>query len=380
MRILGKGITGKSIKNLYQNSSLYDEKNIDDFDVNSNELTVISPGISPFHYFVKNSKNIISEYDLLLNLDNTPLSIWISGTNGKSTTTKMAQKLLSKYNSSMGGNIGIPLASMNRKSDIWILETSSFTLHYTNKVSPNIYVLLPVNQDHISWHGSFEKYKKSKLKAMDNMSESEIAIIPKEFEYYPTMAKKIVYESSDDLCNIFSINKSKINFKEPFLLDAILSLCISSILFDEIDYKVINEYEIDEHTLEEVYDFKNRLWINDSKATNIISAIHVIKGFNNVRWILGGMLKEYNTVKFSFNFKHIMYYYILDKNYRKFLYFLLKNNANLSFHNNLFGFNKVCSTFFKGVIVFAPGSSSKDQWKNFKERGVFFKNLIIKNN
>ena len=63
-----------------------------------------------------------------------------------------------------------------------ILETSSFTLHYTNKAKPNIYILLPISEDHISWHGSFKEYEKSKLKPLDNLIKSDIAIIPKIYE------------------------------------------------------------------------------------------------------------------------------------------------------------------------------------------------------
>jgi UDP-N-acetylmuramoylalanine--D-glutamate ligase len=251
-------------------------------------------------------------------------------------------------------------------------------------VSPNIYVLLPVNQDHISWHGSFEKYKKSKLKAMDNMSESEIAIIPKEFEYYPTMAKKIVYESSDDLCNIFSINKSKINFKEPFLLDAILSLCISSILFDEIDYKVINEYEIDEHTLEEVYDFKNRLWINDSKATNINATMSILDTFKNqkIYLILGGYDKGIDLeplIKKLSLIDNIELFFI-GLNFEKLLKLSLNYNLNYNICNEL---EKAVLKIDKkldinSICILSPAFSSLDQFISYKERGDLFKRFIKK--
>ena len=87
--------------------------------------------------------------------------IGITGTNGKTTTTQMCQYLLEKFDSCYGGNIGVPLSGLNKDKKIWILETSSFTLHYTKKAKPNIYILLPITEDHITWHGNFDEYKKA---------------------------------------------------------------------------------------------------------------------------------------------------------------------------------------------------------------------------
>jgi UDP-N-acetylmuramoylalanine--D-glutamate ligase len=147
LRILGCGKTAVAIKNLFPDSIMYDDENMSEFDINSDELTVVSPGIPPSNYLVQNTKNLISEYDLFLTSfcplrSVSPFSIWISGTNGKTTTTAMMQHLLEEKGSVCGGNIGTPLASLNQKANIWILETSSFTLHYTKRAKPNIYILL----------------------------------------------------------------------------------------------------------------------------------------------------------------------------------------------------------------------------------------------
>ena len=224
IRILGKGITALALKDKFPNATLYDDKDFENYDLQSEELTVVSPGIPPYNNMVLNSKNVVSDYDLFEDI--IPFSIWISGTNGKTTTTQMCQHLLKEYNSVCGGNIGIPLSSMDEKAPIWILETSSFTLHYTNKSKPNIYLLLPISEDHITWHGSFKEYQDAKLKPLTLMNENEIAIIPEEFKDIKTNAQVITYKNSDDLCEYFKIDKSKIKFKEPFLLDAILAMCV----------------------------------------------------------------------------------------------------------------------------------------------------------
>lgn len=381
LRILGRGITAQAIKNRFKDAVMYDDNNKDEYDINSDVLTVVSPGIPPNNYLVKNTKNLISDYDLFLDNSNVPFSIWISGTNGKTTTTQMCQHLLGKYKSEFGGNIGTPLASLCSDSKIWILESSSFTLHYTSNANPNLYILLPISEDHISWHGSFEEYKKSKLKPLDNMSDGEVAIIPKEFEGYETRAKKIVYNSSEDLCKIFNIDKTRIKFKEPFLLDAILSLCSSAILFDEINYDLINSFVIDKHKVEELYDSKNRLWINDSKATNIDATICAVESYKDkkIYLILGGDDKGANlTPMFEFLKSHEIEIFSIGSNSEKISELSAKYNIKNSVCKNLEEAVFLISLKHdnKSVAMLSPAASSLDQFNSYKDRGNQFKNLV----
>ena len=381
LRILGRGLTAQAVKDVYPNALMYDDENKDEFDIDSNELTVVSPGIPPSNYLVQNTKNLISDYDLFLSKKKVPFTIWISGTNGKTTTTQMTQHLLSGYKSQFGGNIGTPLAALNCDSKIWILESSSFTLHYTNNVSPNLYLLLPISEDHISWHGSFEEYKNSKLKPMDNMSDGEVAIIPKEFEDYETKAKKIVYESSKELCEIFNINQNDLKFKEPFLLDAILALGCSKILFDEINYDLINSFIIDKHKVEEFLDAKKRLWIDDSKATNIDATICALESYaeQKIYLILGGDDKGANLEPlFEKLQKFNVEIFSIGTNNDRVI--SLANNFNL----NCFS----CDILDKAVeeialkhdtstvAMLSPAASSLDQFTSYKQRGERFKELV----
>jgi UDP-N-acetylmuramoylalanine--D-glutamate ligase len=130
-----------------------DDKNIphkpfSDFDSTASSFQIPSPGIPPYEKVIKKAENLISEYDFFLSdtilKRKKPFSIWISGTNGKTTTTQMTNFLFNSNLVQAGGNIGIPLGEMDSEKKIWILETSSFTLHYTKVAKPNIYVLLPL--------------------------------------------------------------------------------------------------------------------------------------------------------------------------------------------------------------------------------------------
>ena len=73
IRILGKGITALALKDKFPNATLYDDNDFNQYDLNSNEFTVVSPGIPPYNNMVLNSKNLISDYDLFASV--MPFSI-----------------------------------------------------------------------------------------------------------------------------------------------------------------------------------------------------------------------------------------------------------------------------------------------------------------
>ncbi len=302
MTLFGYGITTKAIAQKFGNCKIYDDKfsalttdklgnsfhPSEEFNPDKMDLEITSPGIPPHHPLIQKAKHLVSEYDLFA--PDIPFSIWISGTNGKTTTTAMTQALLEEKGSIAGGNIGTPLANLDTNAPIWILETSSFTLHYTNIASPNLYILLPISPDHISWHGSFEAYEEAKLKPLRTMQEGEIAIIPERYADFPTKAMKITYQNAQDLAEYFQFDIEKITFHEPFLTDALLAMATKKILFDESDYETINQFEIGAHRMQKIYDHKNRLWINDSKATNPDATIAALSSYHDkkIYLILGG--------------------------------------------------------------------------------------------
>lgn len=379
IRILGKGITALALKDKFPNATLYDDNNFNEYDLNSKEYTVASPGIPPYNNMILNSKNLISDYDLFGSI--MPFSIWISGTNGKTTTTQMCQHLLSEYGSTYGGNIGVPLSHLDEKAPIWILETSSFTLHYTNNTKPNIYILLPISEDHITWHGSFAEYKNAKLKPLSLMNENDIAIIPDEFKNIKTDAHLITYKNSDDLCNHFGIEKNKIKFKEPFLLDAILAMTTRKIIFDEINYDLINEFIIDKHKVEEFKDFKNRLWIDDSKATNVDATINAIVPYKEkeIHIILGGDDKGTNLIPLFENIKELnITVYAIGTNSDKVTNYC--KDYNIKVENCLYLSVAVVNIDKNldenSVAMLSPAAASLDQFKSYAHRGDEFKKLV----
>ncbi|WP_419769069.1 MAG: UDP-N-acetylmuramoyl-L-alanine--D-glutamate ligase [Candidatus Marinarcus sp.] len=379
VRVLGKGITAQAVKENVDDVILYDETDFNLYDKASNDITIVSPGIPPYNPMILEANNLQSDYDFVS--DTMPYSIWISGTNGKTTTTQMLQHLLEKFGSVCGGNIGTAVCALNAEAKIWILETSSFTLHYTTKAKPNIYILLPISEDHISWHGSFEAYENAKLKAMDSMGEGEVAIIPFKYKDYPTQATKITYENSDDLIKFFNIEKNRIKFKEPFLMDAVLALCVTKVLFDEFDYDKINAFTIGEHKVEEFFDQQHRLWIDDSKATNIDATLAALQTYENrkIYLLLGGDDKGANLEPLFERLKNIeVEIFAIGKNEAKII--ALSEQFNLP----VFGcqilenaVKKMSKNHDKNsVAMLSPAAASLDQFTSYKHRGEEFKRLV----
>ena len=398
--LFGYGGTTKALAHKIKNVIFYDDKVVkpftdeegfkvkpsSEFDPRYSELEITSPGIPPYNELILKAQNLISEYDYFA--DVMPFSVWISGTNGKTTTTQMMQYLLKEHGSVEGGNIGVPLAKLDEKAPIWVLETSSFTLHYTNKAKPNLYVLLPLSPDHLSWHGDMQGYIDDKLKPVKMMKDGEIAIVPKAYKDSLTCkANVIFYEDENDLAKTLDIDLEKIKFKGVFLLDALLAVCVKKILFNKTDYEAINAFVIDPHRQEELHDAKGRLWVNDTKATNLDATIGALKRYKeqHIHLILGGDDKGVDlTQLFEFMKElHVKFpagisIYAIGSNQEKLLQ--LSSDFSLTckgcevLANAISEIDKHLAK--DEVALLSPAAASLDQFTSYAQRGDIFKELV----
>lgn len=351
------------------------------FDEKLSELEIPSPGFPPNHTLIKKAKNLQSEYDFFY--DAMPKSIWISGTNGKTTTTQMATHLLSRVGAVMGANVGFPLAELDLNAKIWILETSSFTLHYTHTAKPEIYALLPISADHLSWHGNFENYAKDKLSVLERMNECDIAILPEIYAKTPTKAYIISYKDEFDLAQKMNINIEKISFKSPFLLDAVMALSIEKILLDTLSYELLNHFVMEKNKLEELQDNQGRLWVNDTKATNENAVMAALKRYKDkkIHLIIGGDDKGVDlSTLFDFMKDFNIELYAIGVSTQKMLDYAVK--ANLKAHKCEFLENAVqeISKALKNneVALLSPACASLDQFSSYAQRGEKFKEYVSK--
>ena len=381
------------------------------FDPDASELEVTTPSLPPQHPLIQNAKNLLSEYDYFLGNEELvmsneqptdtdpeisvprsslfrysfakqkPFTVWISGTNGKTTTTQMLTYLLEKRGAVAGGNIGTPLAELSEDAPIWILETSSFTLHHTRTTSPDIYLLLPITPDHLDWHGTPEAYEVDKLRPLLTMKEGELALVPKGLNLPKTDAYVVEYDSDTFLCDYFGLDASRLHYRGAFLQDALLSLAITKVLFDETDYDLLNTFTRDAHRQEEFSDSQGRLWVNDSKATNLDATIQAIKDYSDrhIHLILGGddkgvdlsplftLLKELNLTLYSIGANS-------DKVRRLSERFDIDLKEAETLENAVTMIDKAHTK--ESVALLSPAAASFDQFSSYKHRGETFISLV----
>ena len=366
------------------------------FDPDASELEVTTPSLKPDHPLIRSAKHLLSEYDYILASEYSPLfgekssasperqkpfTIWISGTNGKTTTTQMLTHLLEKWGAVSGGNIGTPLAALDPDAPIWILESSSYTLHYTKTASPGIYLLLPITPDHLDWHGTEEAYESDKLRPLLTMREGELALLPGGLDLPGTDAFVVEYDSMEFIAEYFNIDPDKIDFKAAFLEDAMLALAITRVLFDEVDYDLINSFRLDANRQEEFHDAAGRLWVNDTKATNIDAAVQALKAYHDhhIHLIAGGDDKGVDLAPFFEAMQQFdLTLYTIGSNEEKQLALAKEHHID----------SKACHTLEEAVgeidkamkendvALLSPAAASFDQFKSYKHRGEVFKQSV----
>jgi len=349
------------------------------FDPQKSTLEVTTPSLKPDHPLIQKAKNLLSEYDYFAK--EMPFSIWISGTNGKTTTTQMLTHILEKRGALSGGNIGTPLADLDTGAPIWVLESSSFTLHHTHIASPDIYLLLPITPDHLDWHKTPEQYEADKLKPLLTMKEGELALVPKGLNLPKTDAYVVEYDSNEFITEYFKLDASKLNYKGAFLQDALLALAVTKVLFDETDYDLLNHFKRDAHRQEELKDSKGRLWVNDSKATNLDATLQAVKGYSDqhIHLILGGDDKgaDLNPLFKVMEALNLTLYTIGANNSRllelaKRYHIDAVDSKNIE--NAIDNIDKVHTA--QSVALLSPAAASFDQFKSYKHRGDTFMEFV----
>lgn len=163
------------------------------------DLAVVSPGISEFSDFFAAARNhaaeVIGEPEFAWR-ESPARWVAITGTNGKTTTTKLTAHLLAAggMDATAVGNIGTIITSQleNRATDNWfVAELSSFQLATTKYLRPRAAVLLNITPDHVEWHGSMEAYAEAKERVFANMGASDLAVISIDDEYCRAAAARV---------------------------------------------------------------------------------------------------------------------------------------------------------------------------------------------
>ena len=432
--VYGLGKSGLAVQEFYKdkgiNPFIFDDgKEIDDlkdFDLKKLDLAVVSPGIDEesdlYKRLEENGVKIISELELGYKNINGEI-IAVTGTNGKTTTCSLIGHIL-KYkdnNTFVAGNIGIPLISLykktNRKSKI-VCEVSSFQLMKIEKFKPKISVILNLAPDHLIRHKTFENYIEAKSRIFENQKKNDYCILNFDDDITKELNKKVKSKAfyfsikdqskNKDFLGTYYVD-NKFYYKDKKGINFIMNdeniklignknkeniLCaILVAIFCKIDIKIINlainNFLPLENRLEKVLIKNNVTYINDSKATNIASAIADIYALNNKIVLLLGGSDKGEDFKILFKemssnvFKCVIYGATREKMYKCADGVDYKNYVVCEdFEKAVEEGNKIAQELskkgFPNILLLAPACASFDQFKNYEERGKTFKELIYK--
>ncbi len=149
------------------------------------DLIVVSPGvphtIPPIQAAQEKGIPLIGEIELASRFIKEPM-IAVTGTNGKTTTTRLIGDMLEQSGQTVFvcGNIGNPLISYltgHEKAHRLVVEISSFQLDTITSFRPDISLLLNITDDHLDRYSDIEAYAKTKGRILENQRKSDIAVL-----------------------------------------------------------------------------------------------------------------------------------------------------------------------------------------------------------
>ena len=302
-----------------------DEKHTEELILNA-DVVMKSPGIPDKETIIKKLVEIgipvISEIEFAAQFTNA-VTIGITGSNGKTTTTMLTYHLLKEagLNVGLAGNIGKSFAWQvaDENYDYYVLELSSFQLDGVINYKPHIAIITNISPDHLDrYEYKYENYIKSKFRITKNQTEDDFLIYDADDEaisnwlqnnkvkaqLIPFSITKIIKNGAFLNKNIMEININE----EEFLMEttqialegkhnmknAMAATSVANIL--RIRKQTIREslsnFQGVEHRLEKVLRIQNVQYINDSKATNVNATFFALDSVSTPTvWIVGGVDK-----------------------------------------------------------------------------------------
>ncbi|MCL9807995.1 UDP-N-acetylmuramoyl-L-alanine--D-glutamate ligase [Flavobacterium luminosum] len=302
-----------------------DEKHTEELILNT-DVVMKSPGIPDKAPIVKKLKEknipILSEIEFT-NQFTDAVTIGITGSNGKTTTTMLTYHLLKQggLNVGLAGNIGKSYAWQvaEGKYDTYVLELSSFQLDGIETYKPHIAIITNISPDHLDRYDyKYENYIASKFRITMNQTEEDFLIydaddeaIKNWLENHQTRAKLVPFSITQPLDfgafleeNNININTTNENFVMPTnqlslegkhnVKNAMAAATVAQLLKIRKDTirESLSDFQGVEHRLEKVLKIQNVQYINDSKATNVNATFFALDSMTTPTvWIVGGVDK-----------------------------------------------------------------------------------------
>ncbi len=329
----------------------------------------------------------------------------VTGSNGKTTTTSLVAAILGTGHRpvQVGGNIGIAvsdLVSSSTDETINVLEVSSFQLDGSPRFRPRVGVLLNISPDHLDRYADFEAYRMAKFNLFRNQTAGDFAVIntddPKSFPLPVEIAsrqrhfsRKEAFNRTGRLAGDFLsvrghrvIHTSEVPLRGSHNVENVLaSILVGDVygITPEQMAGAIRGFKGVEHRLETVATIGGVEFVNDSKATNVDSAVKAIQAFaGNIILIIGGRDKgadlEPLVEAMSGRVTQVL---TLGEAAEKFEQAIGADRPTRRVGSMAEAVSAAFNTGRPGdVVLLAPACSSFDMYANFEERGDDFKNAV----
>lgn len=313
--------------------------------------------------------------------------VGITGSAGKTTTATLLYKILKAAGKDvcLAGNIGKnPLALLPRlsKKSITILELSSFQLQDLDR-SPEVAVVLDVYEEHLDKHKTFGEYLRAKENIARFQKRSDFVIYAGQNRH----SKKIAYRSPGKKIAVFASDGEKYKTLLPgrHNLRNIAAVARAAGILGVrpgVIKKTIKIFRGIEHRLEYVRRVRGVKFYNDSKATNVGSAVAGLDAFKENKIVLaGGYNKDLSFRPYAKRLgKSDISWVVLFGEARNDLARELKRARFRRFSSVKSLGQAVLESWQRAkkdeVVILSPATASFDAFKNYEERGEYFKKLV----
>jgi UDP-N-acetylmuramoylalanine--D-glutamate ligase len=383
------------------------------------DLAVVSPGVpweSPaVKRLVADRIHIIGELELGYQ-HSVCLNISITGTNGKTTTTELVERMLRhrQIKTVAAGNIGVPLcavADQSKDLDFLTLEVSSFQLETIEFFRPAIAVLLNITPDHLDRYANMAAYARAKGRLFANQQAFDWAIVQTEALAQlralgvSIPSKTVTFSVSNRRADIYMergllisrlgdwegplLNMDDCLLRGPHNAENLMAaLAVGRVLRIPLDSMVesLKAYQPPPHRCELVTEINGVKYINDSKSTNLDSLHKALlsvptgrSGEANILLIAGGKDKgfEYHDVGPLLSQRVKSAYLIGETREKLRAAWSLFTPCTLA-DSLLEAVQSAARDAVSGdVVLLSPACSSFDQFQNYKHRGEMFRQAVI---
>ncbi|MDR1033672.1 MAG: UDP-N-acetylmuramoyl-L-alanine--D-glutamate ligase [Bifidobacteriaceae bacterium] len=425
--VIGLGVTGKKAQKVLQkfyNVLTFDEKVASDFTTvreledcvrnltaeNLLEFALISPGFPP-NSLVANlldelKVNVLSELDvlhILLKLVRTKkVLIGITGTNGKTTVTRLVTQILNESSilAKSVGNIGESMleAALDPNIQALVIELSSFQLHWTKSVDLDIACILNIEQDHTDWHESHDNYERAKYRVFDGA-------------VYKRITPNDILNSINGQDVMSVLSKSKLawaarqdgvlwqHLRYDITAAILIALPLNDIMCAELVtnesiMSALSTFQLDPHRSEQLRELMHENGtatpvIDDSKATNTHASLAAIVAnpLSSVILILGGLTKGVDFTDYiATAAPHIKAFILIGKDKENILNAIRADEYAsriqlFDIPDNDYVMETAVQRAFSvatgnDIILLSPATASFDQFESYSKRGEKFQEAV----